>query len=269
VKSKANKRIELPQVNPGNVRKMLAKVYRAKRQQVISPDWLEDQGISQPNQTLFMLQFLGLLDDKDRLHETLVADGTGVAYFSGQVRESAIGAYASAGLGDPGDLAWLGRDEINRKEIERRVAGRGPFLGENLKQGGHRNAFYCLRAVHELLVDHRWLNEPGDSGEAHAFRTSNDGDDRRNALPEHRVVEARVAHPQAARDFLQQEFFDLASGEEQPQDEGCIRVPVGTDDRGRPVMARIYLESPLKPGYLVQLGRLLQAMAQGMGAGES
>lgn len=271
-RKKANRSVELPQANPGNVKKALEMLWKAKPGQTFSPDWLGDQGISQPNQTWSLLQFLGLLDESDRSCEAVVACRGSRGKFIEHIVGSAINAYGTDGLGSPNGLAWFGRDTLSRKEFRDRVAGRGRFDVNRLKNGGCKNAFYCLRALHELLVDSQWLRDPGEpvtekrSRSIEAEYESNENDDSaacQDDSQENQVIEKRLSDSDAIREFLRGLLDEQQTGEDVRSSDG-IRVPVGSDDNGKTVWARVYFGAPERPRYLAELARLLQSMAEGM-----
>lgn len=269
---KANRPVELPQVNPRNVRMALEMLWRANPNQVFSSDWLGDQGISQPNQTWSLLQFLGLLDESDRPIQALVACHSNRAKFIEHVVASAIEAYGKEGLGSPSSLAWLGRDTLSRKEFRDRVAGKGRFDVNRLKNGGCKNAFYCLRALHELLVDGQWLRDAAESAtegrpkiparESRSLEEDRPAVDE-NDLQEGQTIARRLSDSDEIRDLLRGLLDDRRTCEDTHHDD-CIRVPVGSDDNGKTVWARVYFDGPERSRYLAELARLLQAMAEGM-----
>ena len=272
---KANRSVELPQVNPGNVRKSLRMLWVARPRQAFSPDWLGDQGISQPNQTWSLLQFLGMLDESDRPSPAVMACRGSRSEFIEHIAASVITAYGKEGLGSPNSLAWLGRDTLSRKEFRDRVAGKGPFDVNRLKNGGCKNAFYCLRALHELLVDGQWLRGPDEpaardlsGGLAREHASSEDADLAacQGDSHESQMIEERLPDSKAVREFLRDLLQNgQASEDSQETDsENCIRVPVGSNDNGKTVWARVYFEAPERPRYLSELARLLQSMAEGM-----
>lgn len=271
-RKKANRPVELPQVNPRNVKNALEMLWQAKPGRAFSPDWLGDQGISQPNQTWSLLQFLGLLNELDRPSQTTIACRGDRTKFIEHIVASAIEAYGKEGLGSPSSLAWLGRDTLSRKEFRDRIAGKGRFDVHRLKNGGCKNAFYCLRALHELLVDGQWLREPDGSATEERLRSpasesmsvekdapAVDQDD----LHEGQMIERRLSDSDEIRDLLRGLLDDQPTRED-THGEDCIRVPVGSGDNGKTVWARVYLDGPERPRYIAELARLLQSMAEGM-----
>ncbi len=272
IRKKANRSVELPQVNPRNVKKALELLWQGKPSQAFSPDWLGDQGISQPNQTWSLLQFLGLLDESDRPSETTFAYRGNRTKFIEHVVASAINAYGKEGLGSPSSLAWLGRDTLSRKEFRDRVAGKGRFDVHRLKNGGCKNAFYCLRSLHELLVDGQWLRDPAESATDERPRSlaregtsleQNDSAVSQDDLQEGQMIERRLSDSDEIRDLLRGLLDDRPIREDTHGDD-CIRVPVGSDDNGKTVWARVYFDGPERPRYIAELARLLQSMAEGM-----
>ncbi len=264
--------IKLPQVNPGNVKQALMLLWSAKPGQTFSSEWLGDQGISQPNQTWTLLQFLGLLDESDRPNQAVIACRDNRPKFVEHIRASAIKAYGDEGFGSPGILAWLGRDPLTRKEFRKLVEDTGGFDVRALKNGGIKNAFYCLRAVHELLVKSHWLRGPDEPkaeersvsvAKGHEPSENVDSTACQDGSQENQMIEKRLSDPGEVRELLRGLLDDRPAGEDTGRHD-CIRVPVGTDDNGRTVWARVYFEGPERPRYLAELARLLQSMADGM-----
>lgn len=264
--------IKLPQVNPGNVKRALMLLWRAKPGQTFSSDWLGDQGISQPNQTLTLLQFLGLLDESDRPNQAVIACRGNRPKFVEHIRASAIRAYGDEGFGSPGILAWLGRDPLTREELRKLVGDTGGFDVRALKRGGIKNAFYCLRALHELLVKSDWLrgpDEPKAEGRsvsvAKGHEPSENGDLAacEDDSQENQMIERRLSDSGEVRELLRG-LLDKRPECEDTDHHDCIRVPVGSDDSGKTVWARVYFDGPERPRYLAELARLLQSMADGM-----
>lgn len=245
----------LPQVNPGNAELALQAVRTVRLQRPVSTQWLEDHGITQPKQTLFLLRFLGVLDDSDCLVEALAECRRDGNTYADRLRELAIDAYAGAGVGGRDSLGWLGRDAIAREEIKARL--RGPFAGHDLTRGGHKNAFYCLSAVHELLRDRRWLRPVAEDARDSADESRSDGQESTE------VIQARVSDANEARKLVGGLVHRTASDPRKVDEEG-VRVTFSFDERGEPVTARIHFESPMRPGDYARLGRMLQAMASAL-----
>lgn len=265
----SNEHVELPQVNPGNVKKALQMLWMAKPTQALSADWLGDQGISQPNQTWSLLDFLGLLDDSNRPSQTVIECRGSRTKFIGHISASVIHAYGKKGFGSPESLAWFGRDTLGKEEFKERVRDKGQFRNKDLKNGGHRNAFYCLRALHQTLVDSQWLRDPTApaaeqrSESSELDRESSENDDsavRQEDTQLTQLIEERLSDPDAILKLLRGLLDDRPAGEDAERHD-CIRVPVGSDDNGKTVWARVYFEGPDRPRYLARLARLLQLMA--------
>ncbi len=256
---KRSETVLLPQANPGNVELALQSVRVVKPQRPVSVEWLEDQGITQPKQAVFLLRFLGALDDSDCLCEPLAGCRLDANAYAELLRELAVAAYAEAGVGRRESLGWLGRDAISREEIKARL--QGPFSGHDLKRGGHKNAFYCLCAIHELLRDRQWLRPVAENpceARAEERKPGGEGDS-----PE--VIHARLSDPAEVQKLLLR-LTETPAIRPPSVDEKGIRVPFAFSEQGEVLAARIYFESPMRPGDYARLGRMLQKMGEAVEA---
>jgi hypothetical protein len=219
-----------------------------------------------------MLRFLGAVDGSDCLDETLWECRDNADEFTKELRDRVIGAYARAGCGSPASLGWLGRDKLANEEIRGRLGDRGPFSGHDLTKGGHKNAFYCLCALHGLLLSRPWLHHAKEPPREETPRTEETPAGSRGASacgsqdgqpPETRVLETRFPDVHAAREFLGK-LLDVADDDRSGQGDAWMRVPVAFNEQGQMVMARIWFETPAKPGHLAKLGRVLEKMGEAM-----
>jgi hypothetical protein len=250
VRGKVSEKVSLPQANPGNVGKALDGLQSVGPDQVASLDWLKGRDISQPKPVLSMLKWIGMLDPSGRMEASLAKHRHDDLEFAASLRQRVVSAYAKAGCGDR--LEWFGKTEMSRDDIRKIIADKGPFAGHDLKAGGHKNAFYCLYALHD------WLLDKTNIGRAAAGFPSGASQHGLQADSPPTVTHGRVPDLEAGHEFVRKEFLGPPCPVESAPADQAIRVPFTFEPGGEPVWARIYVEGPLKPAYVAKLGRMLQ-----------
>ncbi|MBN1591261.1 MAG: hypothetical protein JW888_17245 [Pirellulales bacterium] len=226
----------LPQVNAGNVETALQLIRSIGPDQVVDDAWLEAHDISQPVQTRALLRFLGVLDSSRRPTEAILACRDDAEQFIERLRECTIEAYAEAGCGGRETLKWLGRDNLDKRALRARVGGWPRFKDHGVTRGGHKNAFYCVCALHDRLLDHRWLDG------AAAVRESNSS---------------------AKSDAPSRKDASAPSPNNDPSTtESDWNVQFTVDGRGDRLVARIRIDAASQPEQLIKLGRLLQNLGE-------
>ena len=241
-KERPTEKVALPQANPGNVMKALDGIQYVGREQAISIEWLKKRGISQPKAVLSMLKWLAVLDSTSRLDQSLADCRESDSLLAEKLRQCVIRAYTAAGCG--GGLEWFGKPGITGQDIRKLISDKPPFTGHDLKSGGHKNAFYCLCALHDWLLN----KIGGTQGQSDSpVATESVLQD----ISEEKTTDQQIAAP--------------LSGSEVPHSDDCIRVPFTFDANGEPVWARIYVEGTLKPGYVAKLSQMLQKAMEELG----
>jgi hypothetical protein len=231
--------------------------------------WLKAQNVRQVGQAKSMLDFLGVLCDKESLAEEVDQ----WRYDAERVVDVLISrcseGYVRAGCEQQTmELVW--HPHLARHLLDRLLKGEQPFLA--LKPGSRDNAIACLWALREILLDGQWLRrqimearprarkfEAGAEDPQESPAAGREGPDGVRG----RVLSARLpvgngpsespsTTPQAPSELARQVSRRLV-GFEDPD----AKLPVSFDD-GTVVSAYVTFDATPKPEYFAELGRQLQ-----------